>query len=258
MDVQQIQEAIQLLVSGMKESSEMLSLKALAGRLGEESNSTFGVRNDGYFNLDHDFVGLGWLKRQLDRALEAKGTKRMELLQMIIDYENPGEGGYYDDLGTGSKSKNVVFGYPYDHGQPYVPEMLSEGNRPSQRSMHFTQDEKQGVTLHYGDLDPNAKYKIRFTLVRPWYQERYAMRMNQKSQSIYADNELLVKELEVPLQMSDFFTFKVPPKATADGELIIRFEKAGDVAIGDRVSVEQWRNSGGWGTIVSEVWLIKE
>jgi hypothetical protein len=124
--------------------------------------------------------------------------------------------------------------------------------------MHFTQDEKQGVTLHYGDLDPNAKYKIRFTLVRPWYQERYAMRMNQKSQSIYADNELLVKELEVPLQMSDFFTFKVPPKATADGELIIRFEKAGDVAIGDRVSVEQWRNSGGWGTIVSEVWLIKE
>lgn len=258
MSVQQIQAAIQLLDAGVKESSEMISLKTEAGRLGEESSSTFGVRNDGYFNLDHDFVGLGWLKRQLERALEAKGTKRMELLQMIIDYENPGEGGYYDNLGTGGKSENVVFGYPYDHGQPYVQEMLSEGNRPSQRSMHFTQDEKQGVTLHYRDLDPNGKYKIRFTLVRPWYQDRYAMRMNQKSESIYADDALLVKELDLPLQMSDFFTFKVPPKATADGELLIRFEKSENVATGDRVSVEQWRNSGGWGTIVSEVWLIKE
>ncbi|XOV94140.1 MAG: hypothetical protein ACFHWX_05420 [Bacteroidota bacterium] len=58
--------------------------------------------------------------------------------------------------------------------------------------------------------------------------------------------------------MSDFFTFKIPQKATRDGELIIRFEKSADVANGDRVSIEQWRNSGGWGTLVSEAWLIKE
>lgn len=30
------------------------------------------------------------------------------------------------------------------------------------------------------------------------------------------------------------------------------------VARGDKVSVEQWRNSGGWGTIVSEAWLMKK
>ncbi len=59
---------------------------------------------------------------------------------------------------------------------------------PRQRSMHFTQDEEQGVTLHYDDLDPEATYAVRFTFVRPWYQDRYAQRMNQKSQSIYADD----------------------------------------------------------------------
>ncbi|MCB0730816.1 MAG: hypothetical protein KDC88_07265, partial [Ignavibacteriae bacterium] len=59
-------------------------------------------------------------------------------------------------------------------------------------------------------------------------------------------------------KMSDFFTFDIPYEATKDGKLILRFEKAHDVAVGDRVSVEQWRNSGGWGTIVSEVWLIKK
>jgi hypothetical protein len=58
--------------------------------------------------------------------------------------------------------------------------------------------------------------------------------------------------------MSDFFTYDIPANATADCELTIRLERAADVANGDRVSVEQWRNSGGWGTLASEVWLIKK
>jgi len=216
------------------------------------------VRSDGYFNLKHDFIGLGWLKRQLERSIKADSIEPKELLNIIVNYESAGEGGYYDNLGTFNNAPNVVFGYPYDHGQPYVPKMLSEGNRPSQRSMHFTQNEDQGVTLHYKDLDPEATYKLRFTFVRPWFQERYSMRMNQKSQTIYADDIILANEVELPLQMSDFFTFDIPTSVTMDGELIIRLDRAHDVARGDRVSVEQWRNSGGWGTIVSEVWLLKK
>ena len=253
-----IQSSLDLVNLKLPESDEMKLLYKLAGELGQESNELFGVRNDGYFNLNHDFIGLGWLKRQLERALDAPKNKRGEFLTMITDYENPGEGGYYDNLGTANNAPNVVVGYPYDHGQPYVSKMLSEGNRPSQRSMHFTQNEDQGVSLHYHNLDTNATYKIRFTLVRPWYQERYAERMNQKSDSIYADAILIAHNLELPLQMSDFYSFEIPKSATKDGELVIRFEKAPDVATGDRVTVEQWRNSGGWGTIVSETWLMKE
>jgi hypothetical protein len=241
----------------MKETPEMIRLREEAGRLGDESNALFGVRSDGYFNLEHDFIGLGWIQRQLERAKAAQGKEKVELLAMITDYENPGEGGFYDNLGTFNKAPNLVNGYPYDHGQPYVGEMLSEANRPSQRSMHFTQDEDQGVTLHYRDLDPKAAYRIRFTFVRPWYQARYAFRMNQKSQSIYADDMILAENLELPLQMSDFFTFDIPPSTTKDGELFIRLDRAHDVARGERVTIEQWRNSGGWGTIVSEVWLMK-
>ena len=135
--------------------------------------------------------------------------------------------------------------------------MLSESNRPSQRSMHFTQDEENGVTLRYSNLDTTALYKIRFTLVRPWYQDRYAERMNQKSESIYANDILIASNVQLPLQMSDFFTFDIPAEAIKSGELIVRFERGNDVAQGNRVSREQWRNSGGWGTIVSEAWLLK-
>jgi len=242
----------------LKETNEMIALREEATELGEESNKLFGERNDGLYNLKHDFIGLGWLQRQLERAKSADTRKRDELLSMIVDYENPGEGGFYDNLGTYNIAPHVVAGYPYDHGQPYVSEMLSEGNRPSQRSMHYTQNEDQGLTLHYSNLDKNASYKIRFTFVRPWYQKQYAMRMNQKSQSIYANNILIAKDVELPLRMSDFFTFDIPAQATADGELTIRLERAADVAHGDRVSIEQWRNAGGWGTLASEVWLIKK
>ncbi|QDU44761.1 hypothetical protein Mal52_32470 [Symmachiella dynata] len=245
-------------LDALAESAEMALLREEAGKLGEESNALFGVRNEGYFNLKHDFIGLGWLRRQLEQAKQANGTDQVELLKMIVDYENPGPGGFYDNLGTNNRAPHVVKGYPYDHGQPYVSMMLSEGNRPSQRSMHFTQDESKGVTLKYHDLDPNARYRVRFTFVRPWYQSRYAERMNQKSQTILADDLVLAEDQPLPERMSEFFTFDIPQTATRDGELTIQLRKAKDVANGPRVEREQWRNSGGWGTLVSEVWLMKQ
>ena len=241
------------------ETPQMAELREEARQLGEESNEIFGVRNEGYFNLDgRDYIGLGWLQRQLERARDASGDEQRELLRMIVAYADPGEGGHYDNFGTANPAPNAVFGYPYDHGQPYVREMLSEANRPSQRSMHFTQDEEQGVTIEYRDLDPSATYRIRFTFVRPWFQERYDFRMNQKRQDIYANDELLAELVELPLQMSDFFEYDIPQELTKDGTLVIRLEKDPEVATGDRVTVEQWRNSGGWGTLVSEAWLMKQ
>ena len=248
------------LLDALKETEEMRALREEAGRLGEESNALYGVRSEGYYRLTgHDFVGLGWLRRQLERARDAQDdATRRELLRTIVAYDDPGVGGFYDNCGTLDRCPNVVNGYPYDHGQPYVPGMLFEKNRPSQRTMHFTQDEKQGVTLHYRGLDPSAAYRIRFTLVRPWYQERYAERMKQKSETIYADDRVLARDVELPLQMSDFFTYDIPQETTRDGELVIRFEKSPGTATGDRVTVEQWRNTGGWGTLLSEAWLMKK
>ena len=177
---------------------------------------------------------------------------------MITHYEDPGEGGFYDNAGTPGRCPHIVSGYPFDFGQPFVPEMLSEANRPSQRTMHYTQDEATGVSFVYRGLDSRASYKIRFTLVRPWYQERYRARMNQHTESIYAGNILLARDLEVPERMSDFFTFNIPPAAIKNGELTIRFERTSDVAHGSRIEREIWRNTGGWGTIVSEAWLIQK
>ncbi|MCC6820518.1 MAG: hypothetical protein IT579_07275 [Verrucomicrobia subdivision 3 bacterium] len=244
-------------LGGPVETSEMVKLRREAMRLGEESNRQFGVRSEGLFNLEHDFIGLGWLERQLQRARATQGAERAERLRLITHYADPGEGGFYDDCGTLDRCPNVVRGYPYDFGQPLVPGMRSEGNRPSQRTMHYTQDEDQGVRLHYRGLDPESAYRLRLTLVRPWYPDRYRSRMNQHTETIYAGDVVLARDLEVPERMSDLFTFDIPREAIHNGELEIRFERAPDVAHGVRLEREVWRNTGGWGTIVSEAWLMK-
>jgi hypothetical protein len=248
----------QALLKELPETPKMKRLREEAIRLGEESNTQFGVRSEGIFNLEHDFIGLGWLRRQLQRARAAGDTERAELLRMISRYDDPGEGGFYDNAGTSDQCPNIVSGYPFDFGQPFVPDMLWEGNRTSQRTMHYTQDEDKGVIFVYRGLDQKASYRIRFTLVRPWYQDRYRSRMNQHSENIYAGDVLLARDLEIPERMSDFFTFDIPREAIRGGELVIRFERVADVARGSRIEREVWRNSGGWGTIVSEAWLMRK
>ena len=82
-----------------RETEPMKALRLEAERLGEESNALYGVRSDGIFSLDHDFIGLGWTKRQLERAKAAPPAEKREMLQLIADYENPGPGGFYDNCG---------------------------------------------------------------------------------------------------------------------------------------------------------------
>lgn len=240
------------------ETKRMADLRAEAMKLGDEGNRIFGMRHTGTFNLEHDYIGLGWTKRQLERASAVDSPTREELLRMITDYENPGEGGYYDDAGSLDRAPRMVSGYPFDHGQPFWGEALAEGNRSSQRSLANTQDEAEGVAFRYEELDPNARYSVRVTLVRPRYQDRYKDRMPQKTQSIFADDAVLVEELELPDHMSDHFEFELPAETTSDGEVTVKFKKGKGIADWPRTQTEIWRNTGGWGTLVSEIWLIKQ
>ena len=84
--------------------------------------------------------------------------------------------------------------------------------------MAFTTDEKKGVTFVYKDLDPSAQYRVRFTLVRPKYLPRYAIRQPQTKESIYADDIPLVEDLELPEYESEFFEYEIPKTATSATE----------------------------------------
>lgn len=234
------------------ESPEMKRLKSEADRLGRESDRLFGVRSEGLFNLKQDYVGLGWLQREISRAKAASPEKQRSIVEQIVFYEDPGEGGFYDNAGSPEKAPHLVYGWPYGDG------IVSRENRPSQRKMAFTTDEARGVSFQYENLDRAAQYRVRLALVRPRYARRYAGRQHQKSESIYADEYPLAENLELPEYKTEFFEFDIPQAATSDGRLTLWFKKQPNVGTGLQSDVTIWRNTGGWGTIVSEVWLMKK
>jgi hypothetical protein len=230
---------VQGLLDAPLETAEMAVLRAEADRLGQESNEVFGVRSEGYFNLGQDFVGLGWLRREVTAALSAPAIEQRESVRRIAYYEDAGPGGFYDDAGDPAHSPHLIYGWPYGDGA------FSPSDRPSQRSAAFTTTEAHGVTFEYDGLNPTAAYRVRFTLVRPRYLPRFGKFQNQKSESIYADDFALVEDLELPEFESRFFEFDVPRDATRDGRLQIRFLKSAGVGEGPRPEVTVWRNTGG-------------
>jgi len=234
------------------ETAEMTALKTEADQLGKESDDIYGVRNVGMARLDRDFVGLGWLKSQIEKAAQAADEQAARAeINLVVNYEEAGPGGFFDDLGNPANSPHVIKGRNYDGGR------FSTQLRPSQRTTAFTTDEQQGVTLEYRNLDPTAQYHVRLAVIRPRFASRYADRQPQTSESIYADGELLAKEVELPNDQVMMLEYDIPRKLTADGELKIWLEKSAGVGEGLPSTLTIWRNTGGWGTLASDVWLLK-
>ncbi len=221
-------------------------------QLGRESDAVYGVQIAGMYNLDQDYVGLGWNLRRIEQAEQSEPATACDILRELADYEMKSVDALYDDLGDPDNSPHVTIGWPFGDG------IFDLTSRRSQRSCAFTTDEEQGVTLEYDRLDPNAQYIARMTLVRPSYLERFGIFQFQTRQSIYADDQLLSEQMELPEYTPERFEFPIPRAATADGRLTISCLPQPEVGAGDPGDVTVWRNTGGWGTLLSEVWLYKK
>ena len=237
---------------GPQKHSEAEMWKREARRLGKESDAIYGVQIAGMFNLDQDYVGLGWTTRQIEKAEQASEEKAYEILRDLADYEMKSRSAFYDDLGNENKSPHVTHGWPFGDG------IFDMAARRSQTSCAFTTDEEEGVTLEYDGLDPDAQYVARMTLVRPDYLERFGIFQHQTGQSILADEFVLADEMELPKFTPEQFEFVVPKEATADGQLKLWCRKQSGIGEGPLGDVTVWRNTGGWGTLLSEVWLYKQ
>ncbi len=238
------------------DSPEMTALADEARRAGEESARLFGLRNIVYFTREQDMVGLGWVERQVKRLMAAPAAQRPAIAGLIAHYEDAGPGGFYDDAGDPARSPHMVHGREYSVNN-FLAGNLSNANLPSQRTMAYTEDAGPGVTFRYTGLDKTARYKVRFAFVRPRYLPRYAMLHPEKTQSIYANDRLLAKDVEVPEWDAGLFEYDIPQAETASGTLTIRLQKADNIAVGRVPLVNQWKRTSGWATVVSDVWLMR-
>ncbi len=190
------------------------------------------------YRLNLDFVGSDWMRRCLERAQKAAGADRLRLLQEMVSYEDPGPGGFYDDLGSRERPSRLINGETIDLSRWLDPE-----NRPSANTVAYTLGGERGVTLRYEGLDPSAQYKLRLTMAAP--QRRGLPGANrlqgENKQHVVANGYYLARDVEVPVYAARQFEYDIPQELTRGGTLDLWLE----------------RGTGGLGTVASEVWLIK-
>lgn len=219
------------------ETPEMAALRAEAGRLGQESDAIFGVRDVGYFRLDQAMVGLAWVRRGLDEAKSGPAEEQLRRLEQIVRYEDPGPGGFYDSAQK-ARHPHLVKGETYDASQ-----WMDPVNRPSQSVVAYSFDDGKGVVFRYTGLDPAASYRVRLTMVAPRMPQSGARRSQVRlAQHVVADGEYLARDVEIPAYTARQFEYDIPQTATRDGTLELWLEKAVD----------------GMAAVVSEVWVLKK
>jgi ribosomal protein L29 len=252
------------LVEGVQAACDLLDLQQREARLGwlrEEIRDLndllhyqIGLRLPAVANLDAELTNLGWELAQLRKALAAhasgassdlKGLRRA--IALCLNYENPGPGGFYDDCGHIGRDPHFVAGHriPGAHG-------LDPINRLSANTFAAGFGEAEDVVFAYRDLDPEASYRVRLTLVCPEEESGRAQlapaapttgvgSRSGAAQRLYASGFLVHGNLRLPGRVAQQFTFDLPRQSYSDGRLELRFVRA----------------AAGLMVAVSEIWLIQ-
>jgi hypothetical protein len=196
-------------------------------------------------NLDTIDVPLNnrvWLKRQFAelRKLESE-EERLQGIDAIVNWTNPGPGGFYDDLGDPSRRPHLVGGEAYDKDPAYYRSPLTgfafnNGWRISW-CRHAETLFETPLNLRYSGLDKSATYRIRVVYAGDNFRTRVKLTANDSIEV----HPLIAKTVPVKPQ-----EFEIPPEATRGGELKLSW------------SAESGRGGNGRVCQVSEVWLIKK
>lgn len=175
--------------------------------------------------VDYPLNNRWWLADQFD-SVRKMGTEaeKIEQLQLIANWENPGPGGYYDDISNIAKSPHVTttvydavdFGW-WDNG--YSRWRLS------------SQVYQVNPELEYGDLDPDARYLIRVT--------------GSGDALIRVDGRRL-EPLVYEKDLGGFKEFIIPRDLVGDGKISVSFDRPEESHL-------RWRNY----SRISDVWLIR-
>lgn len=195
--------------------------------------------------IDTPLNNRNWLAQRF-AAIRAAATEteRLKLVDEIVNWTNPGPGGFYDDLGNPSMQPHLVRGEAYDQ----EPAMLRAsftgfGNRANTRDWRIswrTHAETLGETpleLRYAGLDPAARYKVR--VVYGGDAQPIELRLTANGQ--YEVHPWRKKDA-VPAPVE----FAIPREATAGGSLSLQWTK------------QLGQGGAGRGVQVCEVWLVRE
>ena len=115
-------------------------------------------------HLDAPLGDGAWARRRLTAAGETLAAGDLPaawaLVRRVTGYEDAGPGGWYDDLGHPARAPHLRRGHPIA-----LTRQMDAANRPTQNTHARTYRGEPGVLLAYAGLDPEARYRVRFTCV---------------------------------------------------------------------------------------------
>ena len=214
-----------------------------------------------------------WIEDELDAILTGRftatmpvdvgtGDVRLARLQRLTDWEDPGDGGFYDDLGCAWKQPHLLKPKPLsdDPAGVTTPREAHAWNQPRNHRLSWIDCAEAlyatPLTMHYEQLDPDASYRIRVTYLGR-YRATIRLTADDKFEihgayghtldgvrytSGYSDAAAVVSPQDgssppvvTPLE------FVIPREATQDGVLDLT-----------------WQRITGRGAQVAEIWLLKQ
>jgi hypothetical protein len=195
--------------------------------------------------IDYSLNNRGWLEQRFAqiRALD-KESDRLAKISAILNWTNPGPGGFYDDLGNVRAQPHLVAGDGFDKDPEFRHSALIGfgARRPDQgwRISWYRDAESlfdAPLRMHYTGLDPKAHYKIRIV---------YSGDGSRTPIRLVANGTIEVHgSLQKPFPVEPL-EFEIPPQATAGTTLDLEWTRPAGLG------------GNGRGCQVSEIWLIRE
>lgn len=184
--------------------------------------------------VDIPLNARAWLRDEFARIEKLSAEKdRQAALAHLAAWSDPGPGGFYDDLGNAARQPHLVAGAPYAEDPQFFRAPVVFFN-PAQRGPRSWWDMSMALyelplQLHYPDLDPRARYRVRVVY-------------GAGPLRLAAGGRELHGYLEKPWEVLEF---DVPEEATRDGALHLAWNRPPGAG------------GPGRGCQVAEVWLVK-
>ncbi len=186
--------------------------------------------------LDYPLNNRWWIEDRFNAIKKLSKIEQFAALLELANWEHPGSGSYYDDIGDPSKSPHVL------RGESWVTDPLSRRQDTpnfdwwddgfSRQRHSFMSSIRWPLALEYNGLNSTASYTVRVT----GYGECLIKINGQRvAHSLYGKGIGEIKE------------FSVPPDLIKNGKMAVTFECINEDEI-------NWRNQ----SRVTEVWLIKK
>ncbi len=201
------------------------------------------VRGANLDGVDYPLNNRAWLVDRFAAMRQMSGEQeRLAAIVDIVEWTNPGPGGFYEDLGSTVAQPRIVPGPGYAQDPAFTES--PQHSFPYRKDPHPVRLSWRGFTgalgdapfcIRYADLDPDAHYGVR--VVYSDLSPEVEVRLTANGLEVH--DWIFKPSPRQPLE------FDIPQEATAQPELILSWLR------------KPGRGHAGRGCEISELWLLK-